>query len=76
METIPQLVIDKAKDLVEKYGKNFRLLEKKNGKSIYVYEFPQNERTGFPYIFIYDEEDSAVEEITGIKALKMLRHRS
>lgn len=76
METIPQLVIDKAKNLVEKFGKNFRLLEKQNGKSFYVYVFPEKERTGFPYIFIYNEQDSTVEEITGIKALKMLRHRS
>lgn len=72
MDNIPQVVKDKAKKLVEQYGDNIRFVGIKGGHAIYSFVFPKNVRTGFPYVYLYNEKDNSVEEITGIRALEIL----
>ncbi len=70
---IPQKVVDKARGLVDKYGCNFRFLGKRNDITYYVFEFPKDERTGFPHIFQYDNHTENVKEIGGIQALRLMK---
>ena len=72
MDNIPQVVKDKAKNLVEQYGDNIRFVGINGDHAVYSFVFPKNERTGFPYIYVYYEQDNSVEEITGISALEIL----
>lgn len=69
---IPQVVKDKAKDLIETFGENFEKLGIYQGKQVYKFLFPEGSRTGFPYVYLYDEQTKAVEVITGIKAIALL----
>lgn len=73
---IPQIVVDKARVLVDKYGCNFRFLGKRNDITYYVFEFPKDERTGFPHLFQYDNHAENVKEIGGKPALKLIRELS
>lgn len=70
---IPQKVIDKAIDLIDAYGKKIRYLGEYENKQVYYFQFPKNERTGFPHIYLYDKRTETTEEVTGIKALKIIR---
>jgi len=70
---IPKKVTDKAKDLIDVYGNRIKFIGEYEKKDTYQFKFPQNERTGFPYIYLYDKRTEIVEEITGIKALKIMR---
>lgn len=72
MDNIPQVVKDKAKNLVEQYGDNIRFVGINGDNAVYSFMFPENERTGFPYIYVYNKKDNSVEEITGIRALEIL----
>lgn len=69
---IPQVVKDKSKDLIETFGENFEKLGIYQGKQVYKYVFPEGSRTGFPYVYLYDEQTKVVEVVTGIKALSFL----
>lgn len=73
MDNIPQSVINKAKNLVDFYGCNFEHLGLYNEKETYKFLFPKNERTGFPFVYLYDKQSDTTEEVTGIKGLKILR---
>ena len=70
---IPQIVLDKAKDLIEAYGNKIKYIGEYEKKEVYHFQFPKNERTGFPHIYLYDKRTETAEEVTGIKALKILR---
>ncbi len=73
MMDIPKAVIDKADSLVDSYGCHFKHLGLHEGKETYQFIFPENERTGFPFLYLYDKQTNTVDEITGIMALKLLR---
>lgn len=73
MMDIPKVVIDKADCLVDSYGCHFKHLGLRMGKEMYQFVFPENERTGFPFLYLYDKYTDTAEEITGIKALKLLQ---
>lgn len=69
---IPPAILDKAKDLIATYGVHFERLGLYNGCLVFKYVFPKGLRTGFPYVFLYDEKTKKVEEITGIEALEII----
>lgn len=69
---VPQAVKDKAKELIETFGEHFEKLGIYQGKQVYKFVFPQGSRTGFPYLYLYEEQTNLAEEITGIKALEIL----
>lgn len=69
---IPQAVKDKAKEFIDNFGDHFDKLGLYQGKQVYKFVFPEGLRTGFPYVYLYDEQTKVVEVITGIKALAFL----
>lgn len=69
---VPQAVKDKAKELIETFGEHFEKLGIYQGKQVYKFVFPQGSRTGFPYLYLYEEQTNLAEGITGIKALEIL----
>ncbi len=70
---IPQIVLEKAKDIVDVYGNKIKYIGEYENKEVYQFQFPKNERTGFPHIYVYDKRTKAVEEVTGIKSMKIIR---
>ena len=73
MET-PLAVLKKAQELVESFGDHFNYLGIYQGKQVYKYVFPKGLRSGFPYLFLYDERKKDVKEITGIDGLEIIRN--
>ena len=71
MET-PKKVIQEAGELVEMYGDKFAYLGKwKDGRDVFVFEMPENEKTGFPFVYLYDKNE-LVMEVTGFDALDII----
>lgn len=69
---IPQAVKDQAKELIETFGENFEKLGIYQGKQAYRFVFPEGSRTGFPFVYLFDEQTMSVEVVTGIKAIALL----
>jgi len=69
---VPQAVLDKAKGFIDKFGEGFNDLGLNHGKHVYQFVFPERQRTGFPYIYLYDETSDEVEEVTGTRAIKII----
>ena len=70
MTKIPQIVKDAAKDLIEIYGDKFDYLGKYEGADAYVFSFPEDSCTGFPFVYLV--KDDKVEEISGFLALDII----
>lgn len=70
---IPKAILDKAKNLIDSYGNNIRYLGNNENKDVFQFQFPKKERTGFPFIYMYDRHTNIVEEITGLQALRIIR---
>lgn len=68
---IPESVIAAAEELVGLYGGNFVLIGKINGKEVYQFLLPEDEDTGFPILFLYDQITHKTEIVTGMNALKL-----
>jgi len=75
-KNIPQSVIDEAQDLIQLYGNTLIYRGVYNDCDIYQFVFPENMETGFPFIYLHDVEADQVLEISGSRALKMLRELS
>ena len=69
MKTPPE-VLKTAKGLVDMYGPHFVLLGNRDGRDVYCYEFPKNNYTGYPFVYLYG--DGKVEEVTGEEALEII----
>jgi hypothetical protein len=67
---IPRAVIETAKSLVEQYGAHFSYLGRYENADAYVYEFPEDSCTGFPFVYLL--EGSTATEITGEIALHII----
>lgn len=70
---IPQLVIDEAQDLINCYGNTLAYRGVYNGCDIYQFIFPKNKEIGFPVIYLCDVQANLVLEITGFRALDILK---
>ena len=68
---IPKAVLKAAGDLVRIYGPNLILLGEKAGQEVYQFVFPEDEKTGFPFVYLY-EKDKPVLELTGYDALDII----
>jgi len=68
--SVPAEVLKAAASLVDAYGAHFSLLGKREGRDVYCYEFPRNQYTGFPFVYLYG--DGKVEEVTGEEALELI----
>lgn len=71
MKQTPQIVKDAASYLIELYGDNFDYLGKHEGADAYMFKFPEDADTGFPFVYIH--KDGKVTEITGFEALDIVR---
>ena len=67
---IPIAVLDAAKDLIDMYGVNFDYLGRYNDADTYVYRFPEDCETGFPFVYLL--KDNSVTEVTGFTALDII----
>ena len=70
MKQTPQIVKDAANYLIEMYGDNFDYLGKREGADTYMFKFPEDADTGFPFVYIH--KDGKVTEITGFEALDIV----
>lgn len=70
-DQIPQPVIEEAKELIDMYGERISYLGKiKDGRDAYCFTFPDEEETGYPFVYLYDEH--IVMEISGLDALDVI----
>ena len=67
---VPVKVQEVAKGLIDMYGPSFDYLGKYEGSDFYMFVFPEDSNTGFPYV--YQLENDEVLEITGFPALDII----
>lgn len=69
---IPQIVIKKAQSLIERYGQSIGYLGNYKNAEYYVFRFPDDTVTGFPFVYVYYPQKEEVFEITGSDALEII----
>ena len=69
---IPKPVMKEAGELVAQYGEHFELKGKYKKYDVYMFVFPENTETGFPFIYLYDPSANRAYEMTGFEALEIL----
>lgn len=67
---IPAKIIEAAKPLIDMYGVHFSYLGLYDGADAYVYEFPEDSETGFPFVYLL--KDNSVTEVTEHIALHII----
>lgn len=60
---VPEEVIKAAGQLVEQYGENFEYLGRKDDTDYFLYAFPEDSCTGFPFVYAFKDGD--VDTMTG-----------
>jgi hypothetical protein len=68
---IPKSVLDEARTLVKQYGPRFSYLGESGGWDYYLYNFPEDVKTGYPFVYLYQEGHPAFE-VTGSEALDII----
>ena len=71
-DNIPEAVIKEAKNLIDCYGDSIDYLGEYQGCDTYIFVFPENMETGFPFIYLYDKASNQAMTITGFRALDIL----
>lgn len=71
-DIIPQPVLKAAKKLIDRYGNRLAFVGKYNGQNVYVFSFPDDVETGFPFLYLYDEKQQTVFTVTGPKTLDII----
>lgn len=69
---IPDAVLAAASDLVKMYGPSLSLIGKKDEKDVYHFDFPDDEFTGYPFLYLYKPGTKKAVEVTGPEALDLL----
>lgn len=67
---VPESILKAAESLVSMYGPSFDYLGKYDGSDAFMFRFPDDSVTGFPYVYLSDV--SGVREITGYDALDIV----
>ncbi len=67
---VPKAVLRAAGQLVTQYGPNFRLLGQYGDRDAWQFVFPENDYTGFPFVYLHKDGDA--EEIGGELALDIV----
>lgn len=70
MVKVPQIVKDAAKHLIDLYGDKFDYLGKFEGADAFVYAFPEDSCTGFPFVYLV--KDGKVEVISEFLAVDII----
>ena len=68
---VPEQIKSAAKSLIDLYGDAFDYLGKYKGKDAFLFRFPEDTDTGFPYIYLF--KDGKATEVTGFEALGIIR---
>ena len=68
---IPAKVKEAAQELIAMYGSHLKHLGKSDGADLYMFKFPDDEDTGFPGV--YQFENNEVLTLTGFAALNIAR---
>lgn len=68
---VPKEVLKAAAGLVEMYGPKFTLLGEREGQAVYLFNLPEDEETGFPFVFLY-APGKPVKKVTGTDALEII----
>ena len=69
IKEIPQAVIKEAKGLIDRYGQCFDYLGEYKNADYFVFRFPDETITGFPFVYVYYRQKEEAIEITGFDAL-------
>ena len=69
MTHIPEQVKKAAAELIEIYGESIDYIGIYKGKQVYLYRFPEDVETGFPFYFLYDGK--SVDVVSGFEALDL-----
>lgn len=69
MKNIPAQVKKAAAELIEAYGDSIDYIGIYKGKQVYLYRFPEDIETGFPFYYLFDGK--SVDTITGFEALRL-----
>ncbi len=67
---IPEQVKNEARALIEQYGDTFEYLGIYEGQEAYVFKFPEDSCTGYPFVYLYDGKEAT--EITGPLSLDVI----
>lgn len=67
---IPEQVKNEARALIEQYGDTFEYLGIYEGQEAYVFKFPEDSCTGYPFVYLYDDKEAT--EITGPLSLDVI----
>lgn len=70
MKKIPQIVKDAARDLIKMYGDAIDYLGKYEGADAYMYHFPDDSCTGYPFVYLV--KDGKVDIVTESPALYII----
>ena len=70
MKTPPE-VLKAAKGLVNMFGPHFVLLGERDGQEVYMFQFPEDSTTGFPFVYLYEKGKPALE-VTGFEAVDII----
>lgn len=74
MKNIPAQVKKAAAELIEAYGDSIDYIGIYKSKQVYLYRFPEDIETGFPFYYLYD--DKSVDVVTGFEALDLAQYFS
>ena len=67
---IPEQVKNEAQWLIGQYGDSFNYLGNYEGQEAYIFEFPEDSSTGFPFVYLMKGTD--VLEVTGPFAIDII----
>ena len=67
---VPKEVLKAAAGLVKIYGPTFSLLGRKDGFDVFIFCLPEDEETGFPFVFLY-APGKPVKKVTCREALAL-----
>lgn len=67
---VPEQIKSEARWLIEQYGDSFDYLGNYEGQEVYLFKFPEDSCTGFPFVYLF--KDGLVTEITGFESLDII----
>jgi hypothetical protein len=68
----PRAVKEQARNLIDLFGEKISYIGRYKTLEAYLFQFPRNMLTGFPYVYLYDVATDKATETTGFAALSIL----
>lgn len=67
---VPEQIRTAARGLIEQYGESFDYLGSVEGQEAYLFKFPDDSCTGYPFVFLF--KGGKVSEITGPESFNII----